>query len=139
MMNPIGIIRRIDELGRVVIPKEFRRNMNIKEGDALEIFSTKEGVLFRKHRENTSSWHDACLEYLRNYGNNVTFVYHPETRTTIAKYWEENYGLRYRMVGRCVWDNDHDSFDPIIGQAIALCRAINGHKCNYQRIIGLEE
>lgn len=37
-MKATGIIRRIDDLGRVVIPKEIRRNANIKEGDALEIF-----------------------------------------------------------------------------------------------------
>lgn len=37
-MKATGIVRRIDDLGRVVIPKEIRRNANIKEGDALEIF-----------------------------------------------------------------------------------------------------
>lgn len=37
-MRATGIIRRVDELGRVVIPKDIRRNCNIKEGDPLEIF-----------------------------------------------------------------------------------------------------
>lgn len=37
-MKATGIIRRVDDLGRVAIPKEIRRNANIKEGDALEIF-----------------------------------------------------------------------------------------------------
>lgn len=39
-MKATGIIRRIDELGRIVIPKEIRRNMNIREGDALEIYTS---------------------------------------------------------------------------------------------------
>lgn len=38
-MKATGIVRRIDDLGRVVIPKEIRRMMNLKEGEALEIFT----------------------------------------------------------------------------------------------------
>ena len=45
-MKATGIIRRIDDLGRVVIPKELRREFNIREGDALEIFTTDEGIVF---------------------------------------------------------------------------------------------
>lgn len=37
-MKATGIIRRIDDLGRIVIPKEIRRNMNIREGDPMEIY-----------------------------------------------------------------------------------------------------
>lgn len=48
-MRATGIIRRIDDLGRVVIPKEIRRAMRIREGDPLEIYTTKEGVCFRKY------------------------------------------------------------------------------------------
>lgn len=44
-----GIIRRIDDLGRVVIPKEVRRAVRIHEGDPLEIFSTPEGILLKKY------------------------------------------------------------------------------------------
>ena len=49
-MKATGIVRRIDDLGRVVIPKEIRRTLRIKEGDPLEIFTDKEGgVIFRKY------------------------------------------------------------------------------------------
>ena len=48
-MKATGIIRRIDDLGRVVIPKEIRRSLRIREGDPLEIYTTKEGVCFRKY------------------------------------------------------------------------------------------
>ena len=49
-MKATGIVRRIDDLGRVVIPKEIRRTMRIKEGDPLEIFTDREGeVIFKKY------------------------------------------------------------------------------------------
>ena len=49
-MKATGIVRRIDDLGRVVIPKEIRRSMKIKEGEPLEIFTTSDGcVCFKKY------------------------------------------------------------------------------------------
>lgn len=49
-MKATGIVRRIDDLGRVVIPKEIRRTMRIREGDPLEIFTNGEGsVVFQKY------------------------------------------------------------------------------------------
>ena len=49
-MKATGIVRRIDDLGRVVIPKEIRRTMRIREGDPLEIFTNSEGeVIFKKY------------------------------------------------------------------------------------------
>ena len=49
-MKATGIVRRIDDLGRVVIPKEIRRTMRIREGDPLEIYTSAEGeVIFRKY------------------------------------------------------------------------------------------
>lgn len=44
-MKATGIVRRIDDLGRVIIPKEVRRSMNIKEGDPLEIYTTNDGAV----------------------------------------------------------------------------------------------
>ena len=49
-MKATGIVRRIDDLGRVVIPKEIRRTHRIKEGDPLEIYTDREGeVIFKKY------------------------------------------------------------------------------------------
>ena len=49
-MKATGIVRRIDDLGRVVIPKEIRRTMRIREGDPLEIETGREGeVIFKKY------------------------------------------------------------------------------------------
>ena len=48
-MKATGIVRRIDDLGRVVIPKEIRRTMRIREGDPLEIFTSNGEVIFKKY------------------------------------------------------------------------------------------
>jgi stage V sporulation protein T len=44
-----GVVRRIDDLGRIVIPKEIRNSLMIHEGDPLEIFTTEDGELLLKH------------------------------------------------------------------------------------------
>lgn len=48
-MKATGIVRRIDDLSRVVIPKEIRRNLHLKEGDPLELFVEDGAVIFRKY------------------------------------------------------------------------------------------
>lgn len=50
MMRATGIVRRIDDLGRVVIPKEIRRNLRLRDGDPLEIYVDREGeVILKKY------------------------------------------------------------------------------------------
>ena len=49
-MKATGIVRRIDDLGRVVVPKEIRRTLRIREGDPLEIFTDRKGeIIFKKY------------------------------------------------------------------------------------------
>lgn len=48
-MKATGITRKIDELGRIVIPKEIRRNLGIRDGESLEIFTEDDGILLKKH------------------------------------------------------------------------------------------
>lgn len=48
-MKSTGIVRKVDELGRVVLPIELRRNLNINEKDALEIFVDDERVILKKY------------------------------------------------------------------------------------------
>ena len=63
-MKATGIIRRIVDLGRVVIPKEIRRTINIREGDPLEIFLGEDGaVVFKKYLPNCR---DNLVTALRN-------------------------------------------------------------------------
>lgn len=54
-MNNTGIIRRIDDLGRVIIPKEIRRFMHLQEGDPLEILTDGDKVIFAPYHEFNSS------------------------------------------------------------------------------------
>lgn len=50
-MRATGIIRRIDDIGRVVIPREIRRSMNIQDGEPLEIYTDKDMVIFKKYKD----------------------------------------------------------------------------------------
>lgn len=63
-MKATGIVRRIDDLGRVVIPKELRRTLHICEGDPLEIFTGSEGITFRKYSalEGNMALAEACVK-----------------------------------------------------------------------------
>ena len=66
-MKATGIIRRIDDLGRVVIPKEIRKTMHIMEGDPLEIFLSDENtVCFKKYNVDTSAELLAMAQNLRD-------------------------------------------------------------------------
>ncbi|MBQ2697867.1 MAG: AbrB/MazE/SpoVT family DNA-binding domain-containing protein, partial [Clostridia bacterium] len=66
-MKATGIVRRIDDLGRVVIPKEIRRTMRIREGEPLEIYTDRDGeVIFKKYSPvgELSALAGACAEAL---------------------------------------------------------------------------
>jgi len=58
-----GIVRRIDDLGRVVIPKEIRRTLRIREGDPLEIFVDREGEVILKKYSPIGELSDFAQEY----------------------------------------------------------------------------
>jgi transcriptional pleiotropic regulator of transition state genes len=49
-MKPTGIVRRVDDLGRIVIPKELRRTYGIDVGDPMEIFTSSDGIVLRKYQ-----------------------------------------------------------------------------------------
>ena len=48
-MRSIGIVRKIDELGRIVLPKELRRSLDIEEGDPMEIFVDAKTIMLKKY------------------------------------------------------------------------------------------
>src|SRR5690625_2695664 len=62
-MKATGIVRRIDDLGRVVIPKEIRRTLRIREGDPLEIFVDRDGEVILKKYSPISELGDFSQEY----------------------------------------------------------------------------
>jgi AbrB family transcriptional regulator (stage V sporulation protein T) len=62
-MKATGIVRRIDDLGRVVIPKEIRRTLRIREGDPLEIFVDRDGEVILKKYSPIGELGDFAKEY----------------------------------------------------------------------------
>lgn len=65
-MKTTGIIRRIDDLGRLVIPKELRRSLRIKNGDSLEIFVDGEDIVLKKYSP-MESIEDAAIKYVDSF------------------------------------------------------------------------
>ena len=62
-MKATGVVRRIDDLGRVVIPKEIRKTLRIKEGDPLEIFTDREGEVILKKYSPIGELSEFATEY----------------------------------------------------------------------------
>ncbi len=62
-MKATGIVRRIDDLGRVVVPKEIRRTLRIREGDPLEIFTDREGEIILKKYSPIGELGDFAKQY----------------------------------------------------------------------------
>lgn len=76
-MKATGIVRRIDDLGRVVIPKEIRRTLRIREGDPLEIYTDRDGeVILKKYSliGGLGDFADAYAESLHNTSGHIIAV-----------------------------------------------------------------
>ena len=67
-MRATGIVRRIDDLGRVVIPKEIRKTLRIREGDPLEIFTAKDGEVILKKYSPIGELNEFSQEYADTLG-----------------------------------------------------------------------
>ncbi len=83
-MKATGIVRRIDDLGRVVIPREIRRTLRIREGDPLEIFIEDGGILFKKY-----SPVGELTKFVQEYANSLykttgRYVFITDTNDVIA-------------------------------------------------------
>lgn len=68
-MKATGIVRRIDDLGRVVIPKEIRRAYGIKEGDPLEIFTSEDGITVRPYEVDPKQTLRAAINQIDRFGD----------------------------------------------------------------------
>ena len=82
-MKATGIVRRIDDLGRVVIPKEIRRSLGFKEGDALEIFVENNKVIFEKYFPSGERFTASCAEYVAEMQNIIRGVMASGKTTTV--------------------------------------------------------
>lgn len=128
-MKPTGIIRRIDELGRVVIPKEIRRNMGLKDGDELEINYINGTVSIRKYKK---SFEQCAIEWFDSHTyelGNCYFRIEGEYTFCIVRFPGEvpRAGYAKRFKG--------DAWDHRIGKVASYARAMNR---NLNKMIGYE-
>ncbi|WP_270942882.1 stage V sporulation T C-terminal domain-containing protein [Romboutsia lituseburensis] len=72
-MRATGIVRRIDDLGRVVIPKEIRKTLRIREGDPLEIFTAKDGEVILKKYSPIGELNEFSQEYTETLGETLGY------------------------------------------------------------------
>ena len=120
-MKATGIVRRIDDLGRVVIPKEIRRTLNIREGDALEIYTTDDGVVFRKYAQPTETKAAIAQKWLEDNAlpmRATSAKFSIENKTTICEVVSNN----SRRTGTATATAE-DICIPAVGMVIAFCRA----------------
>ena len=73
-MKATGIVRRMDDLGRVVIPKEIRRTMNIEVGEPLEMFVEDKKIIFQKYIPSEENLSEASAEWVKSYAKEIAFV-----------------------------------------------------------------
>lgn len=73
-MKATGIVRRIDDLGRVVIPKEIRRTLRIREGDPLEIFTDRDGEIILKKYSPIGELGAFAKEYVESLAKNAGHI-----------------------------------------------------------------
>ena len=73
-MKATGIVRRIDDLGRVVIPKEIRRTLRIREGDPLEIYTEKDGEVIFKKYSPMGEMQDFAAQICESIGRNTGHI-----------------------------------------------------------------
>lgn len=83
-MKATGIVRRIDDLGRIVIPKEIRRTLRVREGDPLEIFVDRDGEVILKKYSPISKLDDFAKEYAESLYESTGYVTLISDRDTIV-------------------------------------------------------
>lgn len=89
-MKATGIVRRIDDLGRVVIPKEIRRTMHIKEGDPMELFLEDDKVCFKLYSSGCEDDIERLIDGVKDddyaiYDKNRVLELLSEARKVMAK------------------------------------------------------
>ena len=72
-MKSTGIVRRLDDLGRIVIPKEIRNSLKFMEGDALELFVENHSLILKKY-DNNDEIAQNCADWVNNNKENIISV-----------------------------------------------------------------
>lgn len=119
-----GIIRRIDDLGRIVIPKALRDQIGVEEGQPFEISLTKNGFKLEVYKPEpdkkaiAEEWLNDNRSFVSKYLNR--FVYYKDC-TCCLVFFPQNKCPVSVGVARCM---EKDEYDSHIGQIISFCRAI---------------
>ena len=109
-MKATGIVRRIDDLGRIVIPKEIRRTMRIREGDPLELFLDGNNIVFSKYEVSEEDLALDCRKYIAKMNTFIQSVISVDDTTIVV--------FTFGKVAT-VKRNKNDTYD----MNIALCYA----------------
>ncbi|WP_028551913.1 stage V sporulation protein T [Paenibacillus sp. UNC451MF] len=133
-MKATGIVRRIDDLGRVVIPKEIRRTLRIREGDPLEIFVDRDGEVILKKYSPIGELGDFAKEYAESLfesTNHITMISDRDTIIAVAggskkDYLEKQIGP---LVETCM-ENRKSSMESGTGQ-YEVCKDITETYSSY--------
>lgn len=122
-MKATGIIRRVDDLGRVVIPKEIRRTMRIHEGDALEIYVDGDHIAFKPYKLPEANKAEFAQKWLENNAFSINHCgarFCIEERTVTCETIRSNKRVTTKAIAA-----SEDTFAPAIGMVISFCRAMN--------------
>ena len=98
-MRATGIVRRIDDLGRVVIPKEIRKTLRIREGDPLEIFTAKDGEVILKKYSPIGELNEFSQEYAETLGETLGYgviITDLDSIISVSKLPKKDYKEKYK-------------------------------------------
>lgn len=123
-MKATGIVRRIDDLGRVVIPKDIRRSMYLREGDPLELFVEGNTICLKKYEANEEDFAQECAKWVQEHKNEILAINFMDNITTVIfKYDDQTRTFPVKH-------NPIDKFD----MNVAICYA--AEKCGFKMFDG---
>ena len=112
-MKATGIVRRIDDLGRVVIPQDIRRTMKIHEGDPLEFFTEGDAICLKKYETPQEDFAEKCAKWVQEHRNDILSVNFVDKTTYVM------FMYRGKVRNISVKFNPKDKFD----MNVAICYA----------------
>lgn len=120
-MLKTGIIKKVDDLGRIVIPQEYRRKLKIKPNDFLEFYvsnnSNTSEIILKKYPSSEDTFEERCADYVREKKGVITGVFYSNDQTTVMTSWGDTVTVK-----RCFGDNFNIN--------VAICYALA--KAGYQ-------
>ncbi|MCF6411917.1 stage V sporulation protein T [Pseudalkalibacillus salsuginis] len=134
-MKATGIVRRIDDLGRVVIPKEIRRTLRIREGDPLEIFVDREGEVILKKYSPISELGDFAQEYAESLYENtqhIALIADRDTFIAVAGGGKKDY--LNKNIGKVIESSMNDRKSVLSSQATSV-EVVDGNSETVSHII----